>query len=255
MRGVRAQATGAVLDERKLTDEGQLSVGPTWSWGEQSQLTLRVGYARWHDQFLLDQRRSNALDSFARTVDQQLEVSGQYDQELGEHMVLTQGVEYLLDALTSQRTSEARLRGRLGLYVQDEISLGGGGQPTLVIVPGFRLDVDSQFGASPSPKVVVRFDPHPATGIRGSWGLGYRAPSFKEQLMQFENPSGGYVIEGNPELLPERSHGVGLGVLLRPLPFLDQGAPARRHGRREGAARGPGSGDRGGVGGAVTTPR
>jgi outer membrane receptor for ferrienterochelin and colicins len=41
--------------------------------------------------------------------------------------------------------------------------------------------------------------------------MGYRAPSFKELLLRFENPGVGYVIEGNPDLDPETSLSVQAG--------------------------------------------
>ena len=50
--------------------------------------------------------------------------------------------------------------------------------------------------------------------------MGYRAPSFKELLLFFENPAANYVVAGNPGLKPERSIGAGVGLLIRPLPGL-----------------------------------
>jgi outer membrane receptor for ferrienterochelin and colicins len=46
--------------------------------------------------------------------------------------------------------------------------------------------------------------------------MGFRAPVFKELLLIFENPSRGYIVEGNPDLVPERSQSVNLGTEFKP---------------------------------------
>jgi outer membrane receptor for ferrienterochelin and colicins len=84
------------------------------------------------------------------------------------------------------------------------------------VVPGIRLDVDSQFGPQVSPKLALRYMPVPAVELRASYGRGFRAPSFQELLLRFENPTVGYVVAGNPNLEAETSHGVDAGVVVRP---------------------------------------
>src|SRR5262249_36138094 len=42
------------------------------------------------------------------------------------------------------------------------------------------------------------------------------APDFRELYLYFENPSVGYLVQGNPDLKPERSQNIGASVELRP---------------------------------------
>ncbi|MEO1268335.1 MAG: TonB-dependent receptor, partial [Myxococcota bacterium] len=84
------------------------------------------------------------------------------------------------------------------------------------LVAGVRLDADSQFGVYPAPSLAARFDPADAWTLRASVGRGYRAPSFRELLLRFENQSVNYVVEGNPELGPETSIGVNTNAEWRP---------------------------------------
>ena len=42
--------------------------------------------------------------------------------------------------------------------------------------------------------------------------MGFRAPVFKELFLIFENPDNGYLVRGNPDLIPESSHSVNAGV-------------------------------------------
>jgi outer membrane receptor for ferrienterochelin and colicins len=56
--------------------------------------------------------------------------------------------------------------------------------------------------------------------FRASSGLGYRAPSFKEMFLSFNNSGAGYMVSGNPSLLPEQLIGNNIGFTYIPSPFL-----------------------------------
>ncbi|RMG17391.1 MAG: TonB-dependent receptor, partial [Deltaproteobacteria bacterium] len=62
----------------------------------------------------------------------------------------------------------------------------------------------------------LRLDPHPDVVVRLSAGLGFRAPSFQELLIRFENTGAGYVVVGNPNLRPETSQNLTASVEWRP---------------------------------------
>jgi outer membrane receptor for ferrienterochelin and colicins len=64
--------------------------------------------------------------------------------------------------------------------------------------------------------VALKLDPTSWLTARASYGWGYRAPSFQDLLLDFENPSVGYVVNGNPDLKPERSRSVSLQLEARP---------------------------------------
>jgi len=82
----------------------------------------------------------------------------------------------------------------------------------LSVVPGFRIDFDSQFGVFPTPKLALRFDMTENIIFRASYGLGFRSPSFRDLYLRFENPAAGYFVEGNPDLRPETSRGLTVGA-------------------------------------------
>ena len=54
-------------------------------------------------------------------------------------------------------------------------------------------------------QIAARFDLSKNLKIRMSIGEGYRSPSLREKYFDFTNSVVGYTIQGNPELLPERS--------------------------------------------------
>ena len=75
----------------------------------------------------------------------------------------------------------------------------------LDITGGGRYDSYSDFGSVFSPKLSVVWMPTFAATFKMSYGQAYRAPSFME-LYSTNNP----VVNGNPELKPERIKGLDL---------------------------------------------
>jgi outer membrane receptor for ferrienterochelin and colicins len=202
--------TGAVFDRHQRTEQFDTWVGGHKSFGTGTNVTVRGHFGLFRDQFMLDQRGSRALDDYSANLTRLFEGYAQVDQTLGRH-VLSAGVEGLGEVLASDRISPTKVnRARIGVFVQDEWRLVQTGGVALALEPGFRIDSDSQFGAAPSPRLAVKFDPSSSLTLRASWGLGFRPPTFQELYLRFSNPGIGYIVEGNPNLKPEHSGSVNL---------------------------------------------
>lgn len=201
LRGVDVVGGGAVLDRRNLVETASGQAIAAWS-SERTAVRLEADASLYHGQFLSDQRMSNALDQYELTDENLIEGRTQVVRQLGRHSALLGG-EVLREALESDRLSEAGSRTRGAVYVQDEWRLGA--QDEIVVVPAVRLDADSQFGTHATPRIAARWQLTKRAVVRASTGAGYRAPSFKELLLRFDNPSAGYRVEGNPDLEPETS--------------------------------------------------
>lgn len=212
---VDANTTGAKFDRFQRTEQFDVWTGGKGTLASGTTITVRGHYGLFKDQFLVDQRNGTALDEYSVNLTKLWEGYAQVDQKVGNH-VLTAGVEGLGELLDSSRIQPPFVsRGRVGLFVQDEWVLVDHG-PRLAISPGFRVDIDTQFGAAPSPRLAVKFDPSKALTLRTAWGLGYRPPSFSELYLQFSNAGIGYIVRGNPALKAEYSSSVNLGVDWRP---------------------------------------
>jgi outer membrane receptor for ferrienterochelin and colicins len=208
-------AGGAVFDRENRTETGSVLLKPEWKFGSGSRLELRSSLALFRDQFLLDQRDAADLDELQDTREQLAQFGAQFDRLLGASHLGTLGSELAYESLRATRLVGGRgTRKRGALYIQDEWTLLG--SPLLVLLPGARLDIDSQFGAYPTPRVAVRFDPLQQITLRASYGWGFKAPDFRELYLLFENPSVGYLVEGNTELKPEKSRNVNVGAEYRP---------------------------------------
>jgi outer membrane cobalamin receptor len=112
------------------------------------------------------------------------------------------GVRDLGEALEEQPGVRV-LRGVRGTSVE---MMGLGPTYALVLVDGDRVPGRSNGAIDLGDHVV----------LRASHGWGFRAPSFQELLLRFENTSAGYVVDGNPNLGPETSRGTMASVEWRP---------------------------------------
>jgi outer membrane receptor for ferrienterochelin and colicins len=208
-RGVSESGGGAVFDVRNLSEEVQVALGSDASFGSTDRLQVTAFSTWYRDQYRSDQRDSDALDAYEDTSELLFQGAVQYDRTIGTSHRTTLGVDALTEEMTSGRLGPGEGdRQRIGLFAQDEWSITE--SPRVTLLPGVRFDLDSQFGNHTTPRVAGRYDPTESIAIRAGFGWGYRAPSFKELLLRFENPGAGYTVEGNQNLRPETSRNANL---------------------------------------------
>ena len=211
LTGVDLNDTGAVFDRYQRTEQFDAWVGTRAAPSAASAITVRGHYGLFRDQFLLDQRGSRALDDYSANLTRLWEGYALAEGQVASHQ-LSGGLEAVSESLRSSRidpTFVVRQRG--GAFVQDTW-VAEGLVHGLVVEPGVRFDLDSQFGGAPSPRVAVKLAPRPQLTVRASWGLGFRPPTFSELYLQFANPAIGYVVQGNAALKPERSNSFNLSA-------------------------------------------
>lgn len=119
-----------------------------------------------------------------------------------------------------------------GVYVQDEITLLGG---DLRIVPAVRWDTyDLSTANDPlypgpradqsddhiSPKLGVVWWGHQNFGLFANWAEGFKAPTPSQVNNYFANLAFGYTSLPNPNLKPETSQSVELGIRVRDISLL-----------------------------------
>ncbi|MBX3227514.1 MAG: TonB-dependent receptor [Labilithrix sp.] len=101
--------------------------------------------------------------------------------------------------------------GTAALYAQTTWKVG-----PLTLMPGFRTEVHTRYGASFTPRFAGSWQVSPRVTLRTSAGRGFRAPSAKELGFVFDHSVFGYRINGNPDLNPEKSWGVNADITVLP---------------------------------------
>lgn len=230
-RGIDPGAGGATYDLINLVEDASGGLAPDLLLGASTRLQLSFRYNFYRDQFLQNQRLSDELDIYTDSRERVGEASAQLNHAWGDRNTTTGGVDGLFEGLESQRLSNTDAsRARGAVFAQHEwTALRDQGVSRLVIQPGLRWDLDTQFGQHLSPKLAVRLDPVESVVLRASYGWGYRAPDFKELYLYFENPTAGYLVEGNPDLQPETSRSVDAGLTWQPTDTLRIGLSAWRN--------------------------
>ncbi|MDX1957546.1 MAG: TonB-dependent receptor [Leptospiraceae bacterium] len=202
--GVDVTETRAVFDRENLTNDF-LGVGILeYDFGKKNRISFRGNYSKFENKFTNTQRLSNEPPRKELTANSTSQGTVQLDYELNQNHYITVGAESYADELESDRiSSRFTYRTRRALFLQDEWKFLGLNQ--FRIIPGVRYDDDSIFGNKTTPKLAFRYDILKNLIWRASYGRGFRPPSFQDLFLRFENPSVGYVVEGNPNLRPEKS--------------------------------------------------
>jgi len=213
--GIDEGAGGALFTRSQLQEQLRASFEHRLSRGRY-RLSSRGSYSQFRDQYLLDQRGANVLDRYENNREHLGQLTSIAHADWSDSHRTTLGAEQLFQDLQSARLSRPGHRYRLAAFAQHawRVFAAASGAHELEIIPGVRFDADAQFGTRLSPKLALRYRVLPALELRASYGRGFRAPSFQEQLLRFENASAGYVIVGNPELRAENSDGFDAGVRL-----------------------------------------
>lgn len=67
----------------------------------------------------------------------------------------------------------------------------------LNILAGLRFDDHSAYGSQLSPKLSLQVDPLKWLGVRASYGVGFKAPDFRQLYLNFTNSTVGYSVFGS----------------------------------------------------------
>ncbi len=136
---------------------------------------------------------------------QRLQVGLAWQQERGASLD-TFGEQTNFAERRSNLAAFSRWRGEFGEHL---LELSG------------RHDDNSRFGGATTGQAAWAWQVRSGLRLLASWGQGFRAPNLNEQF----SPGFGGLFAGNPELLPERSRNLELGLTLT----LADGHESRLH--------------------------
>jgi outer membrane receptor for ferrienterochelin and colicins len=121
----------------------------------------------------------------------------QVDRYFGQKQILTLGAGYLAESVNATRYTELKRFNDKYAYFQYEWL------PTSRwdVIVGGRYDAHSQYASQFSPKVSARYELSQTLALRGSVGVGFKAPDFRQLYLNFDNGVVGYSVFGTQELV------------------------------------------------------
>ncbi|MBC7658433.1 MAG: TonB-dependent receptor [Chitinophagaceae bacterium] len=205
LEGTEIGTAGAILKRKNDLAATAISLEPSAHFADDSQLQTSVKHEESRDDYHQSLRRTGMDLTHEKTVERVVETNVSYSRPI-EAQVLSIGAQNINESMDSDRILEGKAkRQRAAVYLQDEYAFGDG---QYSIVPAIRQDHDTQYKNHFTKKLSLRYLPDSHQSYSLSYGEGYRAPSFKELYLLFENTSVGYVVEGNDRLKPESSRSV-----------------------------------------------
>lgn len=128
------------------------------------------------------------------------------------------GINADLESMAGTSFEKRKYALETALFTQDSVSLL---DKKLTLVPGVRFDFAPSVQGSAvffmaTPKFGVKYNPSEKTALRFSYGMGYKIPTLKEKYWIFKHSyapgAGNFILYGNPNLVPEKSHSLNIGI-------------------------------------------
>ncbi|MCG8673105.1 MAG: TonB-dependent receptor [Pseudomonadales bacterium] len=202
-------------------DRRTLKLGADWWLETAGEFKARLFSERFRNTTNQDSVDTPQLEQKRHAVIRSEKISTQWDIDASPSHNLTMGADYEAQSLSQyawnqdlpgekvfkQELIEPRVdRHNSEFFLQDAIIISD----SLELLPGFRFQNDSDFGDYFAPKVNGRYDFAESVDgtrqfIRFGVGRGYRVPNLKERYFLFDHSQNGYVVYGNPDLVPESS--------------------------------------------------
>jgi len=175
------------------------------------------GMSSWYAT-LADSRYENSGESFDFQDFNQFfhRTELQTDYQANEKNLFTLGLGQITETVEATRY-EGKNRFDAGyLFLQHQWNPG----KKVNVVSGLRADLHSEYGGRISPKISAQYKFSKAFSVQASIGSGFKAPDFRQLLLNFNNAAAGYYVFGS--LLAEegvanlQSQGLVSQVLIRP---------------------------------------
>ncbi len=116
----------------------------------------------------------------------------QVDHQLTKDQLLTFGMGQLLETVDATRYDELNRFDAGYLFLQHQWEAG----KKWNLVSGMRADLHSQYGGQVSPKVSAMYQFSDTFSWQASLGAGFKAPDFRQLLLNFNNAAAGYYVFG-----------------------------------------------------------
>ena len=117
----------------------------------------------------------------------------QIDKNIGENQLFTLGVGQLTESVEATRYDDLNRFDAGYFFLQHQWDPGA----KVNLVTGLRGDLHSQYGGRISPKISGQYKFSDRLSWQASIGAGFKAPDFRQLLLNFNNAASGYYVFGS----------------------------------------------------------
>lgn len=188
-------------DKTRLTGQGRVretTLNPSLShrFGERFKLTGRFYTTRYRTDALFDYATDGKRydESFFDQTFRRAEAQGEWFAS--KRHVLTAGAGRIWEGVEATRYDERKQFQTSYAFAQYEFSPS----ERLAFIAGGRYDAHSAYADQFSPKLSAAYRLRDWLTLRGSAGVGFKAPDFRQLYLNFGNAVVGYTVLGSQEL-------------------------------------------------------
>ncbi len=172
-----------------MTDDWNLNPILVHRFSQRLKTTARFYSTRFQTQTHLNNEATDTLyykDDFQQTFVRP-EVNGEYYFNDGN--ILTAGAGEIFETVQTSRYGDEATRRQQTRYAffQEEWKP----LKKLSLIAGGRYDQNSIYGSQFSPKLSTRFEWNEKITLKGSFGMGFKSPDFRQLYFNFNNSAGG----------------------------------------------------------------
>lgn len=162
-----------------------------WSIGNKAFITLRQYLSEYETSTSITRASDGhlySLDEFAQDFSR---TEAQGDLFLGPEHTLTVGAGHIQESVSSTRYVDSTFTSNY-LFAQHQWEA----TTALDVTIGLRYDNHKAYGDNLSPKLALGYQVNRKLKIKASFGGGFKAPDFRQLLLNYTNPTVGYSVMG-----------------------------------------------------------
>lgn len=211
--GRNASETGLV-NGRSIDSNQSYAVVADWVPGAATTLQMRGYTARYDEDNYTTPLTGGGSTSAANLNERMNRLDATLSHQLGSQHLVQGGAEWVqilyrgLNRVAGDNIGQ-QITAR-DFWVQDKWTLR-----RLTMTMGGRITNHSRFGNAAVPKVGLIYRLSDSLIVRGSFGMGFRAPDLGQLYYRFANPASFYQVIGNTNLKPEYSQSWQTGLTFR----------------------------------------
>ena len=181
-----------------VTDEGlrkdyAVNSNLSHAFNDRHKLRLRNYFTKYETESELNHQNDGSLYNFSFFDQTFNRTELQYDAVINERQNATLGGGFFIEEVDATRYKDVNQFTASYAFAQYQWTP----LDPLNVVVGARFDQHSEYSSQLSPKMAIQYRFSEKLKIQGSVGAGYKAPDFRQLLLNFTNPVVGYSVFGS----------------------------------------------------------